>query len=64
MREPSRPLHPARLRRRLAVAFALVAGLTAGALAVSSYFLVREARLRDSVDTAVQQTRFNLELAR
>jgi signal transduction histidine kinase len=64
VRERSRPLHPARLRRRLAIAFALVAGLTAGALAVSSYFLVRETRLRDSVDAAVQQTRFNLELAR
>ncbi|MBW3592857.1 MAG: HAMP domain-containing histidine kinase, partial [Actinobacteria bacterium] len=64
MRDRARPLHPARLRRRLAIAFALVAGLTAGALAVSSYLLVRETRLRDSVDAAVQQTRFNLELAR
>ena len=64
MRDRVRPLHPARLRRRLTIAFALVAALTAGALAASSYFLVREARLRDSVDASVQQTRFNLDLAR
>jgi signal transduction histidine kinase len=64
VRERDRPLHPTRLRRRLAIAFALVAALTAGALAASAYFLVRETRLRDSVDTAVRQTEFNLELAR
>ena len=64
MRERDGPLQPTRLRRRLAIAFALVAALTAGALAASAYFLVRETRLRDSVETAVRQTEFNLELAR
>ncbi len=52
-----------RLRRRLALAFALVAAVTAAALAGSSYFLVREARLRDSVDAAVERTRVNLTVA-
>ena len=52
-----------RLRRRLMVAFMLVAGLSAAILAVSSYFIVREARLSDSVDRSLEQARFNLVLA-
>ncbi len=52
-----------RLRRRLTVAFALVAGLSALALAVGSYAVVREARLDDSVDRALAQARFNLGFA-
>jgi signal transduction histidine kinase len=56
-------LRPGRLRRRLAIAMVLVAGLSAAALAGGSYALVREARLSDSVDRALDQSRFNLELA-
>jgi two-component system, OmpR family, sensor histidine kinase MtrB len=52
-----------RLRRRLMLAFMLVAGLSAAILAVSSYLIVREARLSDSVDRALEQSRFNLVLA-
>ncbi len=52
-----------RLRRRLAIAFVLVGGLSAGALAGGAYLLVRHSRLQDSVDRAVAQARFNLVLA-
>jgi signal transduction histidine kinase len=41
----------------------LVAGFAAAVLAVSSYFIVREARLSDSLDRALEQGRFNLVLA-
>jgi signal transduction histidine kinase len=41
----------------------LVAGLAAAVLAASSYFIVREARLSDSLDRALEQGRFNLVLA-
>ncbi len=54
---------PVRLRRRLALAFALTAGIAAAALAAGSYFLVRDARLDDSVERSLDQTRFNLVLA-
>jgi signal transduction histidine kinase len=57
------PVRTGRLRRRLTVAFMLVAGLSAAALAVSSYLIVRDARLSDSVDRALEQGRFNLVLA-
>jgi signal transduction histidine kinase len=57
------PVRTGRLRRRLTVAFMLVAGLSAFILAASSYFLVREARLSDSLDRALEQGRFNLVLA-
>ena len=57
------PHGTARLRRRLVIAFVVVTALTAAALAGSSYLLVREARLSDFVEGAVEQTRFNLELA-
>jgi len=55
-------VHPGRLRRRLTLAFALAAGIAAAALAAGSFFLVREARLTDSRDRALEQTRFNLVL--
>jgi signal transduction histidine kinase len=58
-----RLIRPGRLRRRLAVSFALVAGVSAAVLAVGSYVLVRESRLDDSVDRALEQGRFNLVLA-
>jgi signal transduction histidine kinase len=60
---PARPIRPGRLRRRLTIAFALVAALSAAALAAGSYLVVRENRLDDSVNRAVEQSRFNLELA-
>lgn len=41
----------------------LVAALSAAALAAGSYLVVRENRLDDSVDRALEQSRFNLELA-
>ena len=56
-------IRPGRLRRRLALAFMLAAGISAAALAAGSYFVVRETRLSDSVDRALEQTRFNLVLA-
>jgi signal transduction histidine kinase len=59
----ARPIRPGRLRRRLTIAFALVAALSAAALAAGSYLVVRENRLDDSVSRAVQQSRFNVELA-
>jgi signal transduction histidine kinase len=58
-----RPIRPGRLRRRLTIAFALVAALSAAILAAGSYLVVRENRLDDSVDRGVAQSRFNLELA-
>jgi signal transduction histidine kinase len=57
------PVRTGRLRRRLTVAFMLVAGLSAAVLALSSYLIVRDARLTDSVDRALEQARFNLVLA-
>jgi signal transduction histidine kinase len=45
------------------LAFVLAAGLSAAVLAGSSYLVVREARLSDSVDRAIDQSRFNLVLA-
>jgi signal transduction histidine kinase len=57
------PVRTGRLRRRLTVAFMLVAGLSAAVLAISSYLIVRDARLSDSLDRALEQGRFNLVLA-
>ena len=51
-----------RLRRRLTIAFTLVAGVSALVLAAGSYWIVRETRLDDSVERALDQSRFNLEL--
>jgi signal transduction histidine kinase len=60
--ERPRALFSARLRRRLTLAFALTAGIAAAALAAGSFFLVREARLADSHDRGLEQSRFNLVL--
>ena len=57
------PIRPGRLRRRLTIAFMLVAGLSGAALAAGSYLVARESRLDDSVDRALDQSRFNLEFA-
>jgi two-component system sensor histidine kinase MtrB len=51
------------LRRRLTLVLALAVGLSAAALAASSYFLVRHNLLSDSVDSSIVQTRRNLEVA-
>ena len=59
-----RRVSPGRLRRRLTVAFALVGGVAAVALAAGSYAVVRETRLDDSVERSLDQARFNLVLAR
>jgi two-component system, OmpR family, sensor histidine kinase MtrB len=60
---PGRHVRPGRLRRRLAVAFVLVAGISAGALAIGSYVLVRQTRLADSLDRARTEARYDLVLA-
>lgn len=52
-----------RLRTRMTVAFIIVAGASAAALATGSYLLVRESRLDDSFSRAEQATRRNLALA-
>jgi signal transduction histidine kinase len=60
--ERPRRIQPGRLRRRLTLAFALTAGIAAAALAAGAFFLVREARLTDAQDRALEQSRFNLVL--
>ena len=52
-----------RLRRRLAVTFALVAAVATGALALGTYLVVRSARLDDSTKSSLDQARTNLVLA-
>ena len=52
-----------KLRRRLAVTFALVAAISTGALALGSYLVVHSSRLEDSADSAVAQVRTNVVLA-
>jgi len=44
-----RLLRPRGLRRRLVIAFVLMAAVSAGTLAVASYLLVRQARLQGSL---------------
>jgi hypothetical protein len=51
------------LRRRLTLVLALAVGLSGIALAAGSYFLVRHNLLADSVDSSVEQTRRNLDVA-
>jgi signal transduction histidine kinase len=51
------------LRRRLTIALMLAVGLSAGALAAGSYFVVRHNLLADSVDSSTEQTRVNLKIA-
>jgi signal transduction histidine kinase len=54
---------PTRLRRRLTVAFVLVAGILTAALVATTYLVVEEARLGDSLERAERETRFGLQLA-
>jgi signal transduction histidine kinase len=68
-RQPSRAtgrrrlLWPGGLRRRLVIAFVLVAAVSAGALAVASYVLVRQARLQGSLSASAVQAKEDLNLA-
>ncbi len=57
------PLPPGGLRRRLVIAFVLVAAVSAGILAVASYVLVRQARLQGSLTASAVQAREDLNLA-
>ena len=54
---------PGRLRRRLAVSFVLVAGVSTALLAVATFLLVRQSRLDDSVERALRIARLNLQFA-
>ncbi|MFI5836687.1 sensor histidine kinase [Micromonospora sp. NPDC051300] len=54
---------PGRLRRRLVVAFVLVAGLSAGTLAAGSYLILRQARFDGSLQRAAADTRYQLLVA-
>jgi two-component system, OmpR family, sensor histidine kinase MtrB len=56
-------LRPRGLRRRLVIAFVLVAAVSAGILAVASYLLVRQARLQGSLTASQIQAREDLNLA-
>jgi signal transduction histidine kinase len=60
----ARDVSPGRLRRRLTVAFVLVAGVSAAVLAVGAYLMVREARLDGSVQQAAAEARYHLIVAR
>jgi signal transduction histidine kinase len=60
---PRRSVPTGRLRRRLTIAFILVAGIASGALALGSFLLVRQARLADSLEAAKDEARFDLVLA-
>ena len=59
----ARSVQTGRLRRRLTIAFMLVAALSGAVLAAGSYLVVRQDRLGDSVERSVEQARFNLILA-
>lgn len=69
IRQPARTaggrrlLRPGGVRRRLVIAFVLVAAVSAGVLAVASYLLVRQARLQGSLSAGVVQAREDLNLA-
>ncbi len=56
-------VRPGRLRRRLTIAFVLVAGFSAAAPALGSYLLVRQARFDDSLRQAAADARYQLVLA-
>ncbi|MBM0237757.1 HAMP domain-containing histidine kinase [Micromonospora sp. ATA32] len=54
---------PGRLRRRLMIAFVLVAGVSAGVLAGGSYLMLRQARFDGSLQRATADARYQLVLA-
>ena len=51
------------LRRRLVIAFVLVAAISAGALAIASFLLVRQARLQGPLNARAAEARQDLRLA-
>ncbi len=53
-------LSPRRFRRRLTIVFILVAGVSAGFLAVTSYFVIHEYRYRTFADQATNQVQLAL----
>ncbi|MEQ4207457.1 HAMP domain-containing sensor histidine kinase [Actinopolymorpha sp. B17G11] len=53
-----------RFRRRLTIAFVLVAGVSAAALAIGAYALVHNARFAESLQRAESDVRFQLLVAR
>lgn len=57
------PIRRGGLRRRLVAAFVLVAAISAGALAVASFLLVRQARLQGSLAASAVEARQDLRLA-
>ncbi|MFE9692963.1 ATP-binding protein [Micromonospora sp. NPDC005806] len=54
---------PGRLRRRLVIAFVLIAGVSAGALATGSYLMLQQARFDGSLQRAAADARYQLVLA-
>jgi signal transduction histidine kinase len=58
-----RAVSPGRLRRRLTIAFVLVAGISAGLLAGGSWLLLRQTRLDASLHQAAADVRYQLVLA-
>ena len=64
MATPATPIRTGRLRRRLTIAFVMVGGLSAGALALGSYLVVRHDRLDESASRALQDSRLNTLIAR
>jgi signal transduction histidine kinase len=58
-----RTVSPGGLRRRLTIVFMVAVGLSAAALAVGSYLVVRHNLLADSVDSGARQARRNLAVA-
>jgi signal transduction histidine kinase len=60
---PARPSRSVSFRRRLVVAYVLVAAVSAGVLAVASFVLVRQARLTDFLHAKAFETTVNLDLA-
>ncbi|HEX6684564.1 MAG TPA: hypothetical protein VF062_17300, partial [Candidatus Limnocylindrales bacterium] len=55
-----RPVH---LRRRLTIAFVLVAGVSTAALALGSYIMLSRARFDESLSRAAGDVRYQLILA-
>ena len=58
-----RVVQSGRFRRRLTIAFVLVAAVSSGALALGAFGLVRNARLDDSLARAAADARFRLVVA-
>jgi signal transduction histidine kinase len=57
------PIRPGRFRWRLTITIILVAGLSAGGLAVADFLVTRAQREEAFVERSVRETRFSLSLA-